>query len=170
MNSDIDIELATQCTHVRTRCYDLLGLAAVHSASVQGNTLGAIKYRVNPTTWVPNTSGGLFDVPNITSMISHSVLPNLEVMEHRHYRTLLTAFLQPYCLSCPLPLFASHIVPVIVPVLVHGTKRINEAWAGWTAGLQDVSLRVVNPCHMPLGVPGPQVEMVQIKIIRDLSR
>ena len=89
-NSDIDIELATQCTHVRTRCYDLLGLAAVHSASVQGNTLGAIKYRVNPTTWVPNTSGGLFDVPNITSMISQSVLSNLEFMEHRHYRTLLT--------------------------------------------------------------------------------
>ena len=173
--SESDIELATQTTHVRTRCYDLLGLAAVHSASVQGTQLGDVHYRENPTTWQPNTSGGLFDVPNIVTMIQQSVLSNLEFMEHRHFRTMLTAFLQPYCLHCPLPLFASHVSPIIIPTLVHGAKRVNEAWAGWnhlatSSEVNASSSRVINPCHMPLGVPGPQIEMVQAKIIRDLSR
>ena len=116
-------------------------------------------------------------------------------MEHRHFRTLLSAFLQPYCLSSPLPLFASHVAPILIPVLVHGAKRISEAWAGWESGDESGvssasgdgsggsggsgsggsgsvsgSGRLVNPCHMPLGVPSSSMEMVQEKIIRDLSR
>ena len=75
---ETDVELATQCTHVRTRCYDLLGLAAVHSASVQGKNVGDVQYRENPISWLPQTSGGLFDIPNIVSMMQQSVLSDLE--------------------------------------------------------------------------------------------
>ena len=171
--SESDVELATQSAHVRTRCYDLLGLAATHSASVQGNNVGDIRYRENPKTWKPNTSGGLFDTPNIVPMLQQSVCSNLDSMEHRHFRALLTAFLQPYCLSSPLPLFSTHVAPILSSILIHGTKRVNEAWAGWnnadTTGVPGTN-RIVNPCHMPLGVPGASMEMIQIKIIRDLSR
>ncbi len=177
---DTDVELATQMQHTRCRAYDLISIAAIHSASVQDSggagsgggrasseTTRTPYFLQNPTTWTPGR-GGLFDVPNVVSMIQQSLLSDLPSMEHRHFRSLLTAFFKPYCQSCPLPLFASHIRPVFVALFEHGAKRCSEAWAGWNIG--DQSKRIVNLCHMPLGVPASSTELIQAKIIRDVSR
>jgi hypothetical protein len=193
-----DVELATQMTHARLRAYDLVALAAVHGASVQRDSQNyqriqavesavTVAYRENPTSYTPGR-GGLFDIPNVLGMIRQSLLSDLDSMEHRHFRSLLTAFFEPYCLSCPLPLFASHVRPVFIQLFEHAHKRVSDAWAGWNTGTGDATAarggggvrvgvgsapekkRVVNRCHMPLGVPAGSTELIYAKIIRDVGR
>eukprot|EP00536_Pseudo-nitzschia_multiseries_P001400 jgi/Psemu1/250511/estExt_Genewise1Plus.C_180109 len=53
---------------------------------------------------------------------------NLRAMEHRHCAQYLKQFIEILLLSCPPPLYSTHLSPIIAPVLEHVQYRLEKTW------------------------------------------
>ena len=124
----------------------------------------------NIESWTPNR-GGLFDVPNLIEMLSQTLFSGLQDLEHRHLRLLINQFAIPYIQACPLPLCQQCVLPIATVLLGHSTFRLSQGWeshmASQASGSQAAHTREK---LMPTGIPAASTDMVQEKLLRDLSR
>lgn len=53
---------------------------------------------------------------------------NLRAMEHRHCTQYLKQFIEILLLSCPPPLYSTHLSPIVGPVFEHLQYRLEKTW------------------------------------------
>ena len=154
-------DLASLMTHLRRECYDLIKIAAIHSASMQN---GKISYLQNPLGFM-NGFGGIFDIQNLHSLMLQNIFVGLNSMEHRHLKMFMSIFLNPFSLTCPLPLVPTLLFPLLHPFMQHLTGMLNKTWESWYI---DPAQRV--PWHFPMGMDPDVKLMVDERLIREVSR
>jgi len=54
---------------------------------------------------------------------------SLRSMEHRHIAQLMKQFIEPMIITCPSPLYHSHVAPLLCPLFDHLNMRITSSWA-----------------------------------------
>ncbi|OEU17204.1 hypothetical protein FRACYDRAFT_155625, partial [Fragilariopsis cylindrus CCMP1102] len=53
---------------------------------------------------------------------------NLRAMEHRHCTQYLKQFVEVLLLSCPPPLYPTHLAPIVGPIFEHIQYRLEKSW------------------------------------------
>lgn len=53
---------------------------------------------------------------------------NLRAMEHRHFAPFLKNFVEVLLLSCPPPLYSTHVAPILGPMFEHIRYRFEKSW------------------------------------------
>jgi len=154
-------DFASLMTHLRRESYDLLKIAAFQTASMQQGCTGFLK---NPLSY-SHGQGGLFDWQNLNSVLVHSLFSEIDCMEFRHLRLLISNFLNPFTLSCPLPLVNSLLLPLLRNFLQHTTTKLQNTWQTWVTNPDGR-----NPWHFPVGMEPDVKLMVDERILCDASR
>ena len=158
---DSGADLSSFMTHIRREAYELIKIAAMHSASMQDCK---IIYLQNPPQYTLGR-GGIFDIANLHMIMLQNVFYGMPSMEHRHLKLFIASFFSPFVRTCPLPLANALLFPLLLPFLQHVTQMLNTTWDSWKV---DPEQR--NPWHFPMGLD-PEVKlMVDERMIRDASR
>uniref|UniRef100_K3X1T8 Uncharacterized protein n=1 Tax=Globisporangium ultimum (strain ATCC 200006 / CBS 805.95 / DAOM BR144) TaxID=431595 RepID=K3X1T8_GLOUD len=115
---------------------------------------------------------GSYNNPQVMSYFQDSVLNNLEVMEHRHFKSALAYVFLPFLKACPQPLYPSLLDPVLTHVFQHLVLRFSTCFI--KASMLDAS--TVNKTKKTLwsalvvGVEEAKHDVVQEKMLMDLAR
>jgi len=64
--------------------------------------------------------------PQLVAVVTDS--DNLRAMEHRHCTQFLKQFIEILLLSCPPPLYPTHLSPIVGPVFEHIQYRLEKSW------------------------------------------
>eukprot|EP00535_Pseudo-nitzschia_heimii_P013747 CAMPEP_0197199492 /NCGR_PEP_ID=MMETSP1423-20130617/33909_1 /TAXON_ID=476441 /ORGANISM="Pseudo-nitzschia heimii, Strain UNC1101" /LENGTH=1261 /DNA_ID=CAMNT_0042653349 /DNA_START=1042 /DNA_END=4828 /DNA_ORIENTATION=+ len=64
--------------------------------------------------------------PQLVSIVTDR--DNLRAMEHRHCTQYLKQFIEILVLSCPPPLYLTHLSPIVGPVFEHIQYRLEKSW------------------------------------------
>ena len=154
-------DFASLMTHLRRESYDILKIAAFQTASMQQGHIGFLK---NPLTYTPG-QGGLFDWQNLNAVLVHSLFNGIDYMELRHLRLLISQFMNPFTLSCPLPLANPILLPLLRNFFQHTTSKLQNTWQTWKTNPDER-----NPWHFPVGMEPDVKLMVDERILCDASR
>ncbi|KAI9916654.1 hypothetical protein PsorP6_018017 [Peronosclerospora sorghi] len=105
--------------------------------------------------------------PHVASILQHSILSDLDLMEHRHLKGALAYVYLPFLKHCPKELYRSLLDPVVVAVLGHFTQR--------AAVILDLSSttdkKTDTPWHaLVVGVEDAKQEIAREKMVLELTR
>lgn len=112
----------------------------------------------------------------ILQRLEQTVLEDLPHMEHRHIPWFLKNVMEPYIIHCPQPLFASHLPPIMVPLMSHMVHRCSITWspATATASLTDPAERFLVDGGLYIleedGVSAEDYDTMQDKLKREVTR
>jgi len=76
--------------------------------------------------------------PEVQPMYQHIVnvfsIDNLKSMEHRQIVQLIKQFVESFLLHCPSQLYATHLTPILAPILAHLQHRLAASWTVFPGG------------------------------------
>lgn len=62
--------------------------------------------------------------------LEQAVVESLPHLEHRHVSWFVKNLMEPYIINCPQPLWATHLPPIMVPLMAHMIHRCTLTWSG----------------------------------------
>ena len=144
----VGLDFASLMSHLRRESYDILKVAAFQTAAMQQ---GNIKHLKNPLSYTPG-QGGLYDWQNLNSVLF--IVCSAGLTWSSPLRLLISQFINPFTLSCPIPLANSILIPLLRNFLQHTTTKLRNTWSTWK---NNPDAR--NPWYFPVGME-PDVKLM----------